>query len=273
MHSIRRAPLVLRFSCPGHAARRLHSASPSLPSRTRSRHTLRTALLVASAVSGGTLLGLYSDAKSCPSPPFKLVEASSQSEHDVSPPLLTLFRTYFVYGLISCETIVDHAPEILDTLLKAPLVGTVVEGAVKRTFFDHVCILCLMFVPITDSSPLSQFVGGETARAAFPLLSTLRSQNKGALFAYSVEVDEHEAAGATQHSNEGPSSRKPNEQPVHKRIVAEMIKSIDVAADFEDEFGLRTKEAAGRRTWVAIKLVGNHCRFCDVSHVFMHGVV
>ncbi|KAG8220728.1 FAD-linked oxidoreductase [Butyriboletus roseoflavus] len=31
-----------------------------------------------------------------------------------------------------------------------------------------------------------------------------------------------------------------------------MIRSIDVAADFEDEFG--TREVAGRRTWVAVKL-------------------
>lgn len=203
------------------------------------------------------MFGLYSDAKSCPPPPFKLVKASSQPEHDVSLPLLTLFRTYFVYGLTSCETVVDHAPEILDALLRVPLVGTVVHGVVRRTFFDHVRVLFPMFVPTTDSPPLLQFVGGETARAAFPLLSTLRSQNRGALFAYSVEVDEHEAAGATHqtHSNEGPSSGKANEQPIHKRIVAEMIRSIDVAADFEDELG--AQEVAGRRTWVAIKLVGN----------------
>ena len=84
------------------------------------------------------MLGLYSDAKSCPSPPFKLAKTTSGPEHDVSPPLMTLFRTYFVYGLTSCETIVDHAPEILDTLLKVPLVGTAVEGVVRRTFFDHV---------------------------------------------------------------------------------------------------------------------------------------
>ncbi|KAF8555937.1 FAD-linked oxidoreductase [Imleria badia] len=217
MYLIRRAPLVLRFP-----AQRLYSTPP--PPRARTRYPLRITLL-ASAISGGAVLGLYSDAKSCPSPPFELAETTSQPAHDVSPPLLTLFRTYFVYGLTSCETIVDHAPEILDTLLKVPLVGTVVEGVVRRTFFDH-------------------FVGGETARAAFPLLSTLRNENKGALFAYSVEVDEHEAAGTR--------SGKSNEQPVHKRIVAEMIRSIDVAADFEDEFG--TQKAAGRRTWVAIKL-------------------
>lgn len=100
------------------------------------------------------MLSLYSDAKSSPPPPFKLVKASSQLEYDVSPPLLTLFRSYFVYGLTSCETIVDHAPEILDALLKVPLVGTVVEGVVRRTFFDHVRILYPMFVPTADFPPL-----------------------------------------------------------------------------------------------------------------------
>jgi len=205
------------------------------------------------------VLGLYSDAKSCPPPPFKLSETTSQ--HDASPPLLTLLRTYFVYGLTSCDTIVDHAPEILDVLLKVPLVGTVVEGVVRRTFFDHVRIPYPMLIPTTDSSS-SQFVGGETARAAFPLLSTLRNQNKGALFAYSVEVDKHEAAGTANHSHEGPSSGKL--KPVHKRIVEEMIRSIDVAADFEDELGA---QVVGRRTWVAIKLVGNLVVFRGISRV------
>ena len=43
-------------------------------------------------------------------------------------------------------------------------------------------------------------------------------------------------------------------EPVHKRIVQEMIRSIDVAADFEDSRA-RANESSGRRTWVAIKLV------------------
>lgn len=42
-------------------------------------------------------------------------------------------------------------------------------------------------------------------------------------------------------------------EPVHKRIVQEMIRSINVAADFEDSRA-RADESSGRRTWVAIKL-------------------
>lgn len=132
MYSIRRAPFALR------SGSRLYS-TPN-PPRTRVRRPFRSTLLVTSTISGGALLGLYYDAKSCPSPPFKLAELNAQPEYDVSLPLLTLFRTYFVYGLTSCETIVDHAPEILDTLLKVPLVGMVVEGVVRRTFFGHVRI-------------------------------------------------------------------------------------------------------------------------------------
>jgi proline dehydrogenase len=45
-------------------------------------------------------------------------------------------------------------------------------------------------------------------------------------------------------------------EPVHKRIVQEMIRSIDVAADFEDSRA-RANESSGRRTWVAIKLVSS----------------
>lgn len=43
-------------------------------------------------------------------------------------------------------------------------------------------------------------------------------------------------------------------EPVHKRIAQEMIRSINVAADFEDSRA-RADESSGRRTWVAIKLV------------------
>ncbi|KAG6369803.1 FAD-linked oxidoreductase-like protein [Boletus reticuloceps] len=226
MYSVRRARLALGRA----SAQRLYSTTP--PPRTRTRRPIRTILFLTSAISGGALLGLYSDARSCPTPPFKLAESTPRPEHDISPPLSALLRTYLVYGLTTCETIVDHAPVILDTLLKVPFIGTVVESVVRRTFFAH-------------------FVGGETARAAYPLLSALRNQNKGALFAYSVEVDEHEASGE-HHIDTGSDSGKTSKQPVHKRIVEEMLRSIDVAADFEDEVG--TRQVAGRRTWVAIKL-------------------
>ena len=127
MYSLRRAPLALGLPS------RLYSTT-----RVRTRRPFRTTLLLTSVISGGALLGLYSDAKSCPSPPFELAETHSQPRHDTSPPLLTLLRTYFVYSLISSETIVDYAPQILDTLLTVPLVKMVVEGVVRQTFFAHV---------------------------------------------------------------------------------------------------------------------------------------
>jgi proline dehydrogenase len=61
---------------------------------------------------------------------------------------------------------------------------------------------------------------------------------------YSVEVDENEATGGT---------RSPDKR-IHKRIVQEMIRSIDVAADFEDSQARETL-GSGRRTWVAMKVV------------------
>ena len=75
------------------------------------------------------------------------------------------------------------------------------------------------------------------------MLRELRASNKGALFAYSVEVDENEAQG------KGGLAKG----DVSARIVNEMIRCIDVAADFEAEQG---STAEGRKTWVAVKIVG-----------------
>jgi proline dehydrogenase len=78
------------------------------------------------------------------------------------------------------------------------------------------------------------------------LVRKLRAENKGTLFAYSVEADEGEATGVAS------TTRKPS----HKHAVQEMIRAIDVAADFEDS-QIRADEisGSGRRTWVAVKLV------------------
>jgi len=90
-----------------------------------------------------------------------------------------------------------------------------------------------------------QFVGGDTAEDAIPLLEQLRAENKGCLFAYSVEVDEQEAAGKTKDAAH-------HHQSPHKQIVAETLHCIDVAADFEDRHA--SGGVTGRKTWVAIKL-------------------
>lgn len=59
-----------------------------------------------------------------------------------------------------------------------------------------------------------------------------------------MEVDANEGAGGARSTG----------QPVNSNIVQEMIRSIDVAADFEDSHARETP-GSGRRTWVAIKLV------------------
>lgn len=90
----------------------------------------------------------------------------------------------------------------------------------------------------------TQFVGGDTAHACLPLIRRLRAENKGALLAYSTEVHSNEAAGGAGSTSE----------PVHRHIVREIIRSIDIAADFESSQARETL-GSGRRTWVAIKLV------------------
>ncbi|CAL1696953.1 unnamed protein product [Somion occarium] len=137
-------------------------------------------------------------------------------------PLSSLVRSYVVYTACSIPGMVDWSPTILSTLMSVPVVKRITEAVVRITFFD-------------------QFVGGESAEGTLPVLEDLRKENKGCILAYSVEVDESEAAGAA----------KKQEVPAYKRIVQEMIHSIDVAADFEEKHA----SASGvRGTWIAVKL-------------------
>jgi hypothetical protein len=93
-----------------------------------------------------------------------------------------------------------------------------------------------------------QFVGGDTARDCLPSIRKLRAKNKGALLAYSVEADANEIADGARTSR--PSGGTPH-------IVQEMIRAIELAADYEDS-QIREDLSSGRRTWVAVKLVSKH---------------
>ncbi|KAK0192057.1 FAD-linked oxidoreductase-like protein [Armillaria mellea] len=189
-----------------------------------SRVPLKTSRLRFGAISGGILLATGLGLSSSPIHADSDYDDSTNSKP--STPLRELVRSYIVYTMCSFPVLIDLSPTMLDVLTSIPGVKQVTEALVRITFFD-------------------QFVGGDTALQTLPLLKNLRSANKGALFAYSVEVDEHEATAAA-------ASPKKVSQPVHKRIVNEMVHCIDVAADFED--GIVAGARAGRRTWVAIKL-------------------
>jgi proline dehydrogenase len=85
-------------------------------------------------------------------------------------------------------------------------------------------------------------------------LNRLRAENKGGLFAYSVEVDEN-AVTQEIDTQPGMSATATGTVPPHKKAVAEILHSIDVAAAFEDSHPARLGGAQGRKTWVAIKIV------------------
>ncbi|KAI0791690.1 FAD-linked oxidoreductase-like protein [Abortiporus biennis] len=138
--------------------------------------------------------------------------------------LADLIRTYVVYTACSFPSLVDNSPKILSTLMSIPVLREITEAIVRITFFD-------------------QFVGGDTAHEAVPVMESLRAENKGCLLVYSVEVDEEEAAG----------NGKSEKELVHKRVVEEMIRSIEVAADFEDAHSGNSSK--GRRTWVATAML------------------
>lgn len=137
-------------------------------------------------------------------------------------PLGHLIRSYVVFTMCSISPLVEYSPKILSLLTSIPGVRQITEAAVRVTFFNHFC-------------------GGDTAEDTLPLLHAFRRANKGALLAYSVEVDP-----ATWLSEPG---TVPKDELPHKLIVKEMIHSIDVAADFEDSIS-----GQGRRTWVAVKI-------------------
>ncbi|KAH7884047.1 FAD-linked oxidoreductase-like protein [Phlebopus sp. FC_14] len=169
----------------------------------------------------------------CPSLPYTVAPRADSSAQNVTD-LPALLRAYTVYALTSIPALVDHAPQLLDVVLKIPLLGSVAQGIVRKTFYE-------------------QFVGCETTDDAPPLLLKLRQQNKGVLFGYSVEVDEKEAGGdkhgvvSVDHAHQ--------QQPVYKQFVDEIINSIQVAGDFEDSLaGAGIGTGMGRKTMVAAKL-------------------
>ncbi|KAK0449641.1 FAD-linked oxidoreductase-like protein [Desarmillaria tabescens] len=173
------------------------------------------------AISGGILLatGLGLSSSSIHA------DSDSNDSADKKTPLRELVRSYIVFTMCSFPTLIDLSPTMLDVLTSIPGVKQVTEALVRVTFFN-------------------QFVGGDTALQTLPLLKNLRSANKGTLFAYSVEVDEHEATAT--------ASLKKVSEPVHKRIVNEMV--IALMSPPISRMAIVAGAAAGRRTWVAVKL-------------------
>ncbi|KAI0307413.1 FAD-linked oxidoreductase-like protein [Multifurca ochricompacta] len=184
---------------------------------TRSPRTLKISAASSGALAASLMAGLGYSFYADPSP--------SLGER-VPTPLSKLVTSYVVYSMCSIPGLVEASPALLAFCTSIPGLRQLTEAFVRATFF-------------------TQFVGGDTAHACLPLIRQLRAENKGALFAYSVEVDAKEAAGGASSTRE----------PVHKRVMQEMIRSIDAAADFEDSQPRANGiPGSGRRTWVAIKL-------------------
>lgn len=109
----------------------------------------------------------------------------------------------------------------MNVLFGIPGVSKIVENFVRATFFH-------------------QFVGAETVDGALPLLAFLRAENKGVLFKTPLKSMRR---------------RWRVRQHVHKRIVKEMTRSIDISADYEDGRDLLQGGYTGRRrTCIAVKL-------------------
>ena len=107
----------------------------------------------------------------------------------------SLVRAYTVYTMCSVPALVDASPRLLSFLTSIPGVKQITEAFVKITFFDQVWFQ--YFTVLYAESCFCQFVGGDTAIEALPLLRSLRSANKGILLSYSVEADEKKATGSS----------------------------------------------------------------------------
>jgi len=210
----------------------------------RRRTVARTALLGITAASTVLVAStIYAD--------------SDDGGHMAPNSLGSLVRAYTVYSMCSVPALVDASPKILSVLSSVPGVRQITEAFVRVTFFDQVCLILLCFNG-TRTHSSSQFVGADSAEEAIPLLKSLRAANRGVLFAYSVEVDENEASGASSSRSAVASHTFPTNE-AQKQMVAETIHCIDVAADFESN--LRDSKdhdlvarSTGRRTWVAVKM-------------------
>ncbi|KAI0641100.1 FAD-linked oxidoreductase [Trametes meyenii] len=226
-----RLQLLPRFSLyrPPLRTRTLVSASPGLPPPFRTR-ILTIRRVTAVGLVSGVLLGAFLFAHKTRSVVYADAEEpeasdkAGRSSRGSAVPLSALVRTYVVYTLCSIPPLVDWSPTILSTLLSIPGLKQVTETVVRYTFFN-------------------QFVGGDSAEEALLVLEQLRSENKGVLFVYSVEVDEQTSPPDSQVTSKALYA--------HKRIVAETLHCLDIAADFEDG---HVSADGGKGTWVAIKL-------------------
>lgn len=152
------------------------------------------------------------------------LESSSLSGKDLDIEVQHPLRTYLVYTL--CRSSILSS--ILSASSESPWISSIlnipgVHAIVKKTFFD-------------------QFVGGETAAEAIVVARDLRNQGVGALLAYSVEAD--------PNATDGQGGGKTVDD-----LVEEMVRSIDVAADFEDALNVGRAGLGSRHTWVAVKMV------------------
>ncbi|KAF9042154.1 FAD-linked oxidoreductase-like protein [Panaeolus papilionaceus] len=201
-----------------HTTRYIHTTRPRLNLNHASsrEHGGRSWKLATTALVGTTAL-LTGTALYMDSNAY---EPKTEDAHSTAS-LRELVRSYAVYTMCSIPALVDSSPGILSVLFSIPGIRQITEAFVRITFFE-------------------QFVGSDTAAECLPLLKNLRETNRGVLFAYSVEVDENEATGTSDGA--------------HKRIVDEMIRCIEVAADFEQQQVGHASKARGGRTWVAVKM-------------------
>jgi hypothetical protein len=110
---------------------------PGALSRPLLRYSAYAAGLGVGLAAGGLSVALWRESQ--------LVKQAELDQTRPPTPLRELIRTYVVYSLCSFPTLVDWSPQILETLMKIPIVSNITEAVVRVTFFDQVCCTAPFF--------------------------------------------------------------------------------------------------------------------------------
>ncbi|OQE40323.1 hypothetical protein PENCOP_c006G03381 [Penicillium coprophilum] len=140
-----------------------------------------------------------------------------------SVPLSKLLSGWIAFAFCSSPTWVDMSEPLYNILSKVPILASITNAIVMRTFFN-------------------QFLGGETTSECVPKIETLRNEEIGTLLGYNIEAELDGSSKKTQLILE---------QTQH------VFSSIEEQGKLARKFWPDTTATGGdNRCWVRIKITG-----------------
>ncbi|GLB19542.1 hypothetical protein AtubIFM61612_009449 [Aspergillus tubingensis] len=138
-------------------------------------------------------------------------------------PLSKLISGWIAFAFCSSPTWVDLSENMYNFLSHIPILSSVTDAIIMRTFFN-------------------QFLGGESISECIPKIQALRQQKIGTLLGYNVEADLN-------------GSRK--DPQLIAQQIEHIIASIEAQGKLARQFWLQASSTGGdNRCWVRIKVTG-----------------